>query len=776
MNQTLALRPIAAALKAFAAPSRRSLQPAQTDGSHQACASREPGVRTMRRHTLLPLGFAALSGLAGVPDAAFAEETQSQSSAAPVAQSGEQTLPEVKVRDRTQSDDYVPTVSTIGGKTPTPVMDIPQSVTIINRAVMDAQGATSLQDALRNVPGITFGGAEGGVIGNNINLRGFTARTDLYLDGIRDRGQYYRDVFSLDAVEVLKGPSSMLFGRGSTGGVINQVSKVPSLTPSNYATLGVGTQPMVRVTADINQPMSETSAFRVALMGQDVHSSRDVMKNENYGIAPSVRFGIGTPTDVILSALLLHNNDMPDYGLPPVNGQPADVNRGNFYGLTNDRTTQDVGEVRARVVHKLTPELTLQNQTQYSQYNIDARESGPGAVGTRNSRGVFVPIPGGTVTGNFTTTPLNQLFVQIAGHDRSIFDHSIYNQTDLIANFYTGSIGHQLLAGLELGYDDYENQAYARPNLPVVWLQSPLEQAGNTITIRGNYANARATTVAPYVNDTITFTPNWKVVAGLRWDYYDATLNNTISLPRRTDQSVDFLSVRAGLMYEPSSLQTYYVSYGTSFNPSIETLTVVNGTQNLDPEENQSIEAGGKWAVMEGNLLLTSALFQTKKKNARTQVSTGVYELTGEVRVNGFEATAAGRITRDWQVLAGYTYLDAEITEGSTFENTKGNVPLNTPRNSTSLWTTYNITPEWQVGGGMTTMSGRFANNTNTVRVGDYVRVDATVAYLQQQYEVRLNVFNLFNKLNFDQLIASQGGRSVPGTNTQALLTFTYRF
>ncbi len=614
------------------------------------------------------------------------------------------------------------------------------------------------------------------MIGNNINLRGFTARTDLYLDGIRDRGQYYRDVFSLEAVEVLKGPSSMLFGRGSTGGVINQVSKVPTLTPSNSVTLGVGTLPMVRVTADINQPMSETSAFRVSLMGQDVNSSRDVMKNENYGIAPSVRFGIGTPTDVILSAMLLHNNDMPDYGLPPVNGQPADVNRGNFYGLTNDRTTQDVGEVRARVVHKLTPEITLQNQTQYSQYNIDARESGPGTVGTRNARGVFVPIPNGTVNGNLTATPLNQLFVQIAGHDRSIFDHSVYNQTDLISNFYTGSIGHQLLAGLELGYDDYENQAYARPNLPVVWLQSPLQQAGNTITVRGNYANARATTVAPYVNDTITLTPNWKMVAGLRWDYYDATLNNTVNLPRRTDQSVDFLSVRAGLMYEPSSLQTYYVSYGTSFNPSVETLTVVNGTQNLHPEENQSIEAGGKWAVMDGNLLLTSALFQTKKKNARSQISTGVYELTGEVRVNGFEATAAGRITRNWQVLAGYTYLDAEITEGSAFENTKGNVPLNTPRNSTSLWTTYNITPEWQVGGGMTTMSGRFANNTNTVKVGDYVRVDAMVAYIQPAYDVRLNVFNLFNKLNYDNLIASQGGRSVPGTNTQALLTFTYRF
>ena len=769
MNHRLALRPIAAALAAFASQSRRNLHRQVADGTDRAFAARGRPIRSTGRGTLLPLGFAALTGLAGAPEDAFAQQTSTQS--------GEQTLPEVKVRESAQKDDYVPTVSTIGGKTPTPVMDIPQSVTIINRAVMDAQGAISLQDALRNVPGITFGGAEGGVIGNNINLRGFTARTDLYLDGIRDRGQYYRDVFSLDAVEVLKGPSSMLFGRGSTGGVINQVSKVPSLTPSNYATLSVGTTPAIRATADINQPMSETSAFRVAVMGQDVHSSRDVMKNEDYGIAPSIRFGIGTPTDVIVSALLLHNNDMPDYGLPPVNGRPANVNRGNFYGLTNDRTTQEVGEVRARIVHKLTPELTLQNQTQYSQYNIDARESGPGAIGTRNAAGAFVAIPAAAATaGNATLVPTQRLFVQIAGHDRSIFDHSIYNQTDLIANFFTGSIGHQLMGGLELGYDDYENQAYARPNLPVVWLVSPLEQAGNTITIPGNFVSARATTVAPYVNDTISLNPYWKIVGGMRWDYYDATINNTVNNPRRASQSVDHWSWRAGLMYQPSETQTYYASYGTSFNPSIETLTLTNGQQNLAPEENQSVEAGGKWAVMDGNLLLMSAVFQTIKKNARSQVSAGVYELIGEVRVNGFEATAAGRLTRNWQILAGYTYLDPEITDASALDGTKGKVPLNTPRNSTSLWTTYNITPEWQVGGGMTTMSGRYANNTNTVSVGQYVRVDATVAYMQPKYDVRLNVFNVFDKLNFDQLIASQNGRSVPGTNTQALLTFTYRF
>ncbi len=232
-----------------------------------------------------------------------------------------------------------------------------------------------LGDALRNVPGITMGAAEGGSIGNNFNLRGFSARTDLYLDGMRDRGQYYRDVFSLEAVEVLQGPSSMLFGRGSTGGVINQVSKLPTLTPFGNAFLSIGTQPSVRGTVDFNQPIDATSAFRIAAMAQDVDSTRDVMNNQDYGLAPSIRFGIGTPTEVTLNALLMHNHDMPDYGLPPLNGAPAPVNRKNFYGATDDRTIQDVYNLNATITHTFTPKVKLRNQTQYSNYTIGARES-----------------------------------------------------------------------------------------------------------------------------------------------------------------------------------------------------------------------------------------------------------------------------------------------------------------------------------------------------------------------------------------------------------------
>src|SRR4051812_29625959 len=201
------------------------------------------------------------------------------------AQSAEQALPEVKVTAPDDDKSFKPDVTTTRGL-PQMLRDVPQSITVINRAVLESQSATSLSDALRNVPGITLGAAEGGQIGNNINLRGFTARTDLYLDGIRDRGQYYRDVFALDSIEVLKGPSSMLFGRGSTGGVINQVSRIPSLTARNEVSATAGTHDFYRTTADLNRPLSDTAAFRVALMGQKVHTTRDVMYNEDYGVAP----------------------------------------------------------------------------------------------------------------------------------------------------------------------------------------------------------------------------------------------------------------------------------------------------------------------------------------------------------------------------------------------------------------------------------------------------------------------------------------------------------
>jgi len=702
------------------------------------------------------------------------------------AGANEATLPEVKVREAAPEDDFAPGLSTVGARVPTPVRDIPQTVNIVNRAVIESRGATNLADALRGVPGITIGGAEGGNIGNNFSLRGFSARTDIYLDGMRDRGQYYRDVYSLEQIEVLKGPSSMLFGRGSTGGVINQVSKVPSLTPRNEATVSVGTQFSLRATADLNQPLSDTSALRISAMAQKVDSTRDVMENKDYGIAPSLRFGINTPTEVTLSAMLNHNRDMPDYGLPPVNGAPAKVDRKTFYGLTDDRTIQDVAEFTAKISHKITPDTRIQNQARYAYYKIDARESGPNNVGTRT--GSVYTAFANTNLANDTSLPRSQLFVGLGSHDRVIKDHAAYNQTDVITRLEAGGVRHDIVAGVELGKERNKIDNTSRNDLPgnffaSVPLVNPPYVSGDDLGLtvkQGNVVHAKATTIAPYINDTIALAKEWKLVAGVRHDTYKADLDNSVNLPPDAHQRVNFTSVRGGLLFQPTDAATYYVSYGTSFNPSLEALTVTNGQQALDPETNKSFEAGTKWDLLNGNLSVTTAVFQVEKKDARAQISAGVYENIGEVRVRGFEAGVTGRIKPNWQVMAGYTYLNSEIVKAGDRDAGlgagKGNTLANTPKHGGSVWTVYNLTREWEAGTGLFYMSDRYASNNNAVKVPDYLRWDATLAYVQPKYEIRLNVFNIADKLNYDALIQSDKGRSVPGIARTAVLSYTQRF
>ncbi|MGH8158323.1 MAG: TonB-dependent receptor [Rhodanobacter sp.] len=665
---------------------------------------------------------------------------------------------------------YDADTSSVGSKVPAALRDIPQSVVVVNRDLLDAQGATSFQDALRNVPGITIGGAEGGQIGNNINLRGFTARTDIYLDGFRDPGQYYRDTFDLSAIEVLKGPSSMLFGRGSTGGVINQVSKEPELKAFGTVSASVGTDDRYRTSADFNQPLSDTAAMRVNVYGQDMHSTRNVMKNQDYGIAPSLRLGIGTPTQITLSALLQRNHDMPDYGLPPINGRPADVNHANWYGLTDDRTNQNVNNVSARLEHTFNPDVTLRSQLQYSQYTTDARETAANAVVT--AAGVTL----NKAAGNPTSLPLQDLYVQLASHDRVIHDKTLDSQTDLVTKFATGSLQHTLVTGIELAHETYDNQTYTRNGLPLLSLLDPVAQAtpANVTTTVGNLAQSSANTAGIYANDTIRFNDQWMLVAGLRRDRFAADVTNTVSLPGYATQTVYFTSVRGGVIYQPSEAQSYYVSYGTSFDPSLETMAVTSGTQNLAPEKNHSYEIGGKWNLLDDTLQLTSAVFDLEKTNARTQVSTGVYALEGNIRVRGAEFGASGHLTEHWQLFSGYTYMDAKIIKA--LDGTQGNVPANTPRNTATVWTTYSFAGHWEAGGGATYMSQRFAANTDLVSAGGYTRWDATLAYHQPRYDVRLNLLNLTNKQYFDALIPSDGGRSVPGIGRTAMVTFTYKF
>jgi catecholate siderophore receptor len=689
------------------------------------------------------------------------------------------TLPTVKVTGQTSpSADFAPDVSSVGAKVPTALRDIPQAAVVVPKAVLQSQAASSFTDALRNVPGITIGAAEGGQIGNNINLRGFSARTDIYLDSFRDRGQYYRDTFNLESIDVLYGPSSLYFGRGSTGGVINQVSKQPTLKPRADVSVQAGTHDRYRTTLDLDTPITSTSAFRINAFGQSLGSSRDVMKSKDYGVAPEVKFGIGTPTEITLSALIQHNRDQPDYGIPALNGHPAPVNRGTFYGFTDDRTIQDVQTLNARIEHRFNDNLKLRNQTQFSHYSTEARATNAASVLTG-------PLPTSTAltNGNYTTIDPSRLFVKLQGKDRNINDHSVYNSTDVEAKFNTGFIKHDVVAGVDLSHETYSNQSFATttPGLPsntiaIVPLVDPTytTRPSNAKTVATNLAESSANGVGIYANDTVSIGEHWKIVGGLRWDRYEASIHNSINLPSYATQTNYFTSVRGGVVWQPADWQSYYVSYGTSFNPSLEALTLTNNTQSLPPEHNKSYEVGAKWDLLGGGLSVTQSLFNIEKTNARTLNADGSYTLDGDVRVRGYQLGLAGHITDKWQVFGGYTYMDATILKA--LDGTTGKTPANTPRNMLTLWTTYAFTPHWEIGGGPIYTSSRYAANNNFVKVGGYTRWDAMAAYHAKKYDVQFNVLNLTDKNYYDALIPSDGGRAVPGNGRTFLATLNYRF
>jgi catecholate siderophore receptor len=710
------------------------------------------------------------------------------------------TMQPVTVTGSRPSEDFQVTrtsINRLGGY----LMDVPQSVVVINKALMQSQGATSLSSAIRNVPGVTIGAAEGGQIGNNFNLNGFSARTDIYLDGMRDRGQYYRDVFALDQIEVLFGPASLLFGRGSTGGVINQVMKKPSLKKATELSASATTNGLVRTTADVNLPFEETSAARVNAMFQwGKTSTLDMTTVQDFGFAPAVKLGIGTATEITLQALLLHNHDQVPYGVPPLNGFPINVPRNTAYGFQDDFTNQDVISLMATVDHAFDKDLKLRNQTMFNYVNTLVRETSGNAVGTIGSSGFVAAAagPGGTP---YSGAPLSQLFVRQQSRDRNIYDFSLDNQTELVAKFDTGPFGHSFLLGAEFVYESYWNQGYYRngtcngvplqaasattgfvgcaPAGFTTWQGSP----GTVPQQYGNLATAQAYTAAGYVNDTIQVLPELKLVGGLRFDYYYAQIGNSqnsanifgsTTIPYAV-QPITNLSVRTGAIYEPTRAQSYYFSYSTSFNPSLEQLVQTTGTsQPLPPEQNQNFELGAKYDLFNGNLSLSGALFQITKTNARSQNPDGTFSATGTVRVQGVRTGFAGRITPEWQVFGGYAYLDGRIIDG-VGAGTTGMVPLNTPRDSANLWTAYTFKETYELGGGVTYVGLRYANNTNTVQVPDFARVDLTAAYRQPTYDLRLNVFNLLNTMYYEQVIASDGGRAVAGSGLTAMLTYTHR-
>jgi catecholate siderophore receptor len=653
-------------------------------------------------------------------------------------------------------------------KFPDLIKDTPQSISVIPQELMREQAVFSLREALRNVTGLSLNAGEGGIQGDNLTLRGYSARNDIYLDGVRDWGSYARDVFNLQSIEVLKGPSSVMFGRGSTGGLINQVSKTPERSQFYDVSATIGAPLQGRVTMDLNQPFSNQMAARFnAMYYQGEVAGRNEVEFQRYGLAPSFSIGLTGPTKLALSYFLQKENNIPDNGLPYLFGEPAPVDRSTFYGLPdNDVFKTTVNIVTLRLDHEFNEHVKLRNTLRYANYKLEQETVAPRIAGT--------PTP---------LTPLSAITVNrgIVARDRT--DDILANQTDLILRFDTWGLKHTLTTGVEFDRETTDVSNITVAGVPTATLLNPnmFPNLGTITRTPNTNSGTTAYTASLYAVDELELTKQWKVLGGFRFDRFDADFESrSVATGARTQfNRVDtVVSPRAALVFLPTNWQTYYFAWGTAFNPSAEALTLAANTLNTDPEKTQSFELGAKWQLFNNRLSLNTALFRIDKTDARTaEPGSPVQTLDGKQRSQGFEVELVGRPLPNWNVFAGYTYLDTKVLES---KDVQGGVPVQgkrliaAPEHSITFWNTYDFTTQWQIGGGMTYASERASNTSNTNTLPGYAKGDFTLAYFPwRNTEFRMNVLNVTNERYFDQVYQAH---TPPAPGRTVLFTGNFRF
>jgi len=676
-----------------------------------------------------------------------------------------------------------------------PLRDVAQSVAVIPRKVIDEQAAFTLSDALRNVPGITLQAGEGGgasnTAGDMFNLRGFNASNSLFVDGVRDDGLISRDVYNLEQVEVFMGPSGSDVGRGTAAGYVNMQTKTPHLGSSTAAAFSLGSAEQRRLSADFNWAVPETrnqgwlgkSAFRLNTLWQDGGvPGRDIVERESVAVAPSLALGLGTMTRVTLSAQFLKQDGVPDYGIPGAAWSDsllvpttvlasAPVDQTNFYGSVGydyDEATQNT--VLARVEHDIVRGMTLRNQTRYNRTHREA------VVSAIQNVAAFNP-----------ATDLVTIARQGNERENSIFS----NQTSLADRFTTGDLRHAASIGVEITHEEQ-----FAPTLTGLGTRTPVNifQPNPHDPVTG-FAPARTlaesaggtTTVGAYVFDTVEVSSRVQVAGGFRYDRYstdfravDATGVTTTNL----DLSDGVMSGRASVLVRVVPQGNVYLSYGTSVTPpgtANFTLSAQAGNQNnpsVKPQESTNLELGSKWDVAGGRLSLTGAIFRTDNRNVIYTVdATAIPPLFNQddrQLVKGVTFGALGRLNDRWEILANFGYLDTEQQSQNPANN--GRNLLLTPTFSGSIWSTYRVSDQLTLGGGIRHTDDVFVNAANTITAPGYQILDALAQYaVNSHLNLRLNVNNLTNE-TYIRNVNNNGGRYNPGFPRSVIVTTNVGF
>ncbi len=642
-------------------------------------------------------------------------------------------------------------------KTLTPLRDVPQSITVVTQEQIRDQQMLSLGDVVRYIPGVTAHQGENNR--DQIIIRGTSSSADFFLNGVRDDVQYYRDLYNLDRVEVLRGPNAMIFGRGGGGGVLNRVTKEAGFAPLREINLMGGSYGNKRVAADFNQPFNNKVALRVNGMYENSDTFRDFVSIERYGINPTLTFLPGKQTRITLSYENFRDYRGSDRGIPSFQGLPVDVDIDTFFGnpdLNNVKALVNLGT--ATIEHQVGA-VNIRNRTQFGDYDRYYQNFVPGAV-------------------NATKT-----LVALSGYNNATDRLNIFNQTDVTYSAYTGRIRHTLMGGIELGRqltDNFRNTGFFNNTLTSILVPLDNPTIHTPVTFRQGLTDAdnhlKTNIAAVYAQDQIELSRYVQLVAGLRFDHFDLQFHNNRNNEdlRRIDNLV---SPRVGLVLKPVNQLSIYGNYSVSYLPSsgdqFSSLTVI--TQQVKPEKFNNYEFGVKWDIYR-SLSFTSALYRLNRTNTRATDPNDPTRIlqTGSQRTNGFEFGLNGSITRAWRIAGGYAYQDAFITSATTAALTGAQV-AQVPHHNFSLWNNYQILSKLAAGLGVIHRSDMFAAVDNTVTLPGYTRADAAVFYsITERIRLQANVENLFDKKYY---INADGNNNIsPGSPRAIRIGLTARF
>ncbi len=688
------------------------------------------------------LAIAPLSGLA---------QTQSETSAA--------TLPAVSVYgidDTSQS--YNPPDSSSATKIDAPLRDIPQTVNVVPAQVMRDQHANSLQDALKNVPGVSFSSGDGQR--DQVSIRGFTAIADQYVDGFRDDALYYRDLSNVERVDVIKGPAAVLYGRGSSGGLINRITKKPGEDITQLG-LSYGSWNDRRLELDLGRATESGSmAWRLTGAVEKGDSYRDKQFLDRKAIAPSAMLRLGEDTTFLIQTEFLEDRRVTDFGIPAYHGRPVDVDPSTYYGAENAR---DVDYTQARVQsyagtlnHRFNGTWSLRNATRYYHYTLNRNNTLPGVVNEAAQ-----------------TVTLNRSNVRRE-------EHGWTNQTELTQRAQWGSVSHEILYGVEVGQQNKDLVNYSANNVATVDLFDPvLPTLPMQVGGRPSADNlGRFNTLGLYVQDMVSLGEHWKMLGGVRHDRFEQKTEDRRSGARlsRTDSN---WSPRLGLVYQPDAVQSYYVSWSQSYQPSGEAFSLAASNADLAPEKTTNYEIGAKYDFLDGKLSTTVSIFRLERTDIKVNDPvTNSLVPVGTQRTDGAEWTLSGDLGDGWRAMMGYAYLDARVTESIAKDagrNVEGKRATLTPRHAGNIWVTKDLGDGFGAGAGLNLVGARYANPGNTVRLPGYVTADVAAWWRKGPYAVQLNVYNLFDAGYIVSAHGTSPNLNMPGAPRNAMLSLQYR-